>query len=370
MKQKIWALCLCAMLCFSLVGCGTNDTGSSETVEDSVNTEEGVGAVSFTDGTLVSPDFTIVISDCKVIQPGEEGNEYGEKPLLAFWYDTTNTGDSADISPMLAWIQFFEAIQDNDPNVVNVLGVGPMPDARFSESQMQDIKPGGTAASAFSYELDDLTTPVTLIAKDTFNGEYGKQEFRVAEIIEEQGSTAASSPTPAPTSAPTTSSAPAQDFTTYQSGMYKVGVDIPAGEYLFLATSNSLKGYLEVSSDSSGDISSIVTNENFAFNAYATVYDGQYLTANRCIFCPTTEAVLNPRDAYTDGTYKVGVDIPAGEYKIVCLGEHAYYESTEQNDSSRRKIIANGNLKAGESAYLTVFDGQYFRISGAQIFAS
>ena len=59
-------------------------------------------------------------------------------------------------------------------------------------------------------------------------------------------------------------------------GIYKVGEDIPAGEYQVEASSGL--GYIEVSSDSRHQIEGIITNDNFEGNKYITVQDGQYLT--------------------------------------------------------------------------------------------
>jgi len=64
----------------------------------------------------------------------------------------------------------------------------------------------------------------------------------------------------------------------YENGMYKVGQDIAAGEYKVLLDSAIGMGYLEVSSDSSHQLTSIVTNENVQADMYITVTDGQYLT--------------------------------------------------------------------------------------------
>ena len=61
-------------------------------------------------------------------------------------------------------------------------------------------------------------------------------------------------------------------------GMYKTGVDLPAGEYKVTADS---MGYAEVSSNSSHDMGSIVSNDNFQGEKYITVKDGQYLKLTR-----------------------------------------------------------------------------------------
>ena len=75
---------------------------------------------------------------------------------------------------------FFTAIQDNDPNIINELQVGSLPDERFSYTQTESIKPGGTAPSAIAYELDDTTTPVTLKAIKGYDGiELGEQIFNL-----------------------------------------------------------------------------------------------------------------------------------------------------------------------------------------------
>ena len=153
---------------------------SSDAASSGAVSAEASGA-SFADGVLTTDGYTITITDYKVIQPGETGNEYGEKPVIAFWYDTTNVSDTDGLNPMTAWIMAFEAVQDNDPNAVNTLNVASLPDQQFLDSQMQDIKVGGTVSNAVAYELDDTTTPVTLTAKDIMGTEYGSQEFAVAQ---------------------------------------------------------------------------------------------------------------------------------------------------------------------------------------------
>ena len=60
--------------------------------------------------------------------------------------------------------------------------------------------------------------------------------------------------------------------------MFRVGIDLPAGEYKIHANKS---GYVEVSSDSSHQFRSIVMNDNFEGDKYVTVSDGQYLTLNR-----------------------------------------------------------------------------------------
>lgn len=183
-----------------LTACG-EDGGSEETTTDDTETEEVVEdndevetenndneetseeAVNSFDGqTIKTKDVTIEIIDYKVLQPGE-GNNFGDVPILAFWYDTTVHEDVTDTEydPTI-WIMIMNAVQDNDPNAVNELDVGILPDEAHLDSQMQTIKPGGTVSSSVSYELDDLETPVELTLENIATGEtYGSHTYEITE---------------------------------------------------------------------------------------------------------------------------------------------------------------------------------------------
>lgn len=169
---------LFCFLAFTLIGKGNK--------EDSVNTTptavDAVGSTQdsdyyFRDGTLKLQDAKVVITDTKVIPVGEKGNEYGTKPIIAFWFKTTNlTG--REMTPGDAWIACVNAFQDNNPNAENQLEVSALPDDRFRDSQFENIKKGGTVEEAIGYELDDMFTPVVLRAVATANGQkLGEQTF-------------------------------------------------------------------------------------------------------------------------------------------------------------------------------------------------
>ncbi|WP_430596750.1 DUF5067 domain-containing protein [Enterococcus sp. DIV0175] len=135
------------------------------------------------DGTMLKGNsYSIKITDYKVIQPGEAGNDYGEKPVIAFWFDTLVNPDydnSAPISPNTAWILNFKAIQDNDPNKVNKLTIASLPDDKYLQDQSAEIKPGGSISSAVAYELTDTETPVTLTAESMMGDNFGSVDFPV-----------------------------------------------------------------------------------------------------------------------------------------------------------------------------------------------
>lgn len=143
------------------------------------NEEQGEAEYYFKDNVAQLHDLKIKITETKVIPAGETGNEYGDKPVFAIWYETTNLSDK-DIDPTTAWMVVFEAVQDNDPNLVNTLEVGSHPDDQYLDTQLENIKQNGTVTNAVAYELDDLETPVTLIATQGIMGDkLGEQNFEI-----------------------------------------------------------------------------------------------------------------------------------------------------------------------------------------------
>jgi hypothetical protein len=151
---------------------------SGEATKDDTSDDSSDGDPTFVDGVYTDSDVSIKITRHKVIKPGETGNEYGDKPLIGFWYKTTNlSGKETD--PINAWIFSINAFQDNDPNAENELEIGPLPDDRFLDSQTENIKKGGTVENAVAYELDDLTTPVDLVAAELFGDEIGTVTYKL-----------------------------------------------------------------------------------------------------------------------------------------------------------------------------------------------
>lgn len=204
--KKLLGLGLVGLCTLTLVACGGNnnesnnsssskeaislnsESNSDSKVASSENSKEVEGDFvatandAYFDGTTLKGNtYTIKITSHKIIQPGEVGNEYGDKPVIAFWYDTLVSPDydnSMPVNAMSAWIGNFKAIQDNDPNKVNELNVASLPDSAFLDSQSADIKPGGTVSNAMAYTLSDTETPVTLVA-GSYSKEFGKQDFSV-----------------------------------------------------------------------------------------------------------------------------------------------------------------------------------------------
>ena len=154
-------------------------------------------------------------------------------------------------------------------------------------------------------------------------------------------------------------------YTTYEASTYKVGTDIPAGEYVVYA--DGYMGYAEVASDSSGKLESIITNNNFSYNMIITIEDGQYFKLTNCYAVPIEENP--PVDASGEGTFKIGTHLQAGEYKLEVSKNNSvgygYVQVSSDSTGILNSIIANDNFEG--SKYITVSDGQYLTLSGCHI---
>lgn len=157
------------------------------------------------------------------------------------------------------------------------------------------------------------------------------------------------------------SSAPSEpSVPSYSAGMHKVGTDIPAGEYVITSYTQM---YVEVASDSTGDFDSIIMNENISGRYYVSVSDGQYLTFTSGTATPADQTVAYSPvgGVYEEGMYKVGKDIPAGEYKVHPTEGMGYYEvDSGLGGGSLDNIVSNENFET--DVYVTVSDGQYLKL--------
>lgn len=64
--------------------------------------------------------------------------------------------------------------------------------------------------------------------------------------------------------------------------MYKVGVDLPAGQYTLHATDSEEQGYYEITSDSSGTEGGLLEVDFFDGDTVVTLEEGQYLLTSFC----------------------------------------------------------------------------------------
>jgi hypothetical protein len=175
-----------------------------------------------------------------------------------------------------------------------------------------------------------------------------------------------------PTATPKPTPEPTPELTIYKAGSYKIGTDMPAGEYKLFAKDTLIgMSYYELCKDSSGEFNSIICNDNYSNFTYLTVEDGQYLNMRDAYAVPAEElSPYEPEDGkYVTGMYKVGFDIPAGEYKVKVdessLMGMAYVERSKNSKHQLSSIISNDNIT--EEKYITIKDGEYLKMQGGFI---
>ena len=130
-----------------------------------------------------------------------------------------------------------------------------------------------------------------------------------------------------------------------KSGMYKVGTDIKAGEYVIVSDQMA---YMQLSKDSTGTLDSIIANENIQNRTIITIKDGQYFEVRGGDTYPIDKA---PKVEVSDnllpaGMYKVGLDVQPGEYKVIAEGS-GYVEVASNSSHNLSSIVSNDNFIEG-----------------------
>jgi hypothetical protein len=156
---------------------------------------------------------------------------------------------------------------------------------------------------------------------------------------------------------------------TWVDGQYKVGADVPDGEYVLIST-NSIMSYVELAKDSTGTLASIITNDAFTNRSYVTVVGGQYLKITGCKMYALADApkVDTSKGTLSSGMYKVGADLPAGEYSVTAdagAAAGSYIEVSKDSSHTLDAIVSNDMFTG--SKYITVSNGQYLKLQGATI---
>ncbi len=156
---------------------------------------------------------------------------------------------------------------------------------------------------------------------------------------------------PAPTPAPATE---------YPDGIYKIGKDMPEGEYVIFKAPNAESGYMRLSQD---NIQSVIYKDcGFVYNTIITVNKGEYLKITDAYAVPIDQAIVKN---YSEGTFKVGTHIPAGTYTITEFDHKDGYYFVLGNN---RQIEFQNKIEINTSAPVTVMDGQYLVLKNCAIY--
>ena len=147
----------------------------------------------------------------------------------------------------------------------------------------------------------------------------------------------------------------------YPEGTYKVGTQLPAGEYV--VRGNKVSALITV--DLSGDSDSQIGYWSSYKSAIFKVEEGQYVRAHgEDIYPLELTEDLKPTDGvYKDGMYKVGMHMPAGTYKVKPDVDTAYLEIYNDNTPGAK---CEERITVEEEQNFTVKDGQYIIIIGGR----
>ncbi len=147
-------------------------------------------------------------------------------------------------------------------------------------------------------------------------------------------------------------------------GMYKVGKDILANEYII--TGHGMI-YMQAAKDSTGSFDSIIFNDNFENRTWVTLKSGQYFTfKGDAVMYPAGnieahKVKLIKDKYYPPGMYKAGVDLPPGEYKLYPRKDMPGYVSLSNFSSHDSKdILMNDNFRSAR--YITVKNQQFMKL--------
>ncbi|MEU9957532.1 hypothetical protein [Streptomyces sp. NPDC050982] len=153
-------------------------------------------------------------------------------------------------------------------------------------------------------------------------------------------------------------------------GDFEVGTDVKPGTYRTTGNTDALC-YWERAKDASGEMDSILANDNVSGTSYVTIPAGDKLFKSSG--CKDWEAV----DAKATGTpaalvkgdggmHRVGVDIAPGTYRSTGnTDDLCYWERTKDASHSMETILANNNVSG--TAVVTVATGDaYFKTTGCK----
>ena len=152
-----------------------------------------------------------------------------------------------------------------------------------------------------------------------------------------------------------------------QNTVFRVGSDIPPGEY-FIQAKEGAHALVQVSTDGSGYVGSIISNKLFTTHSFITLFEGEYLIVERATIERADEAdVPTFSDGILgDGVYRVGKDIPAGIYQIQPTTDVAgYYQISSDSRGTASEIISNSNFS--HELTITLEEGQYLTLTRAQL---
>ncbi|WP_030419580.1 hypothetical protein VM636_18280 [Streptomyces sp. SCSIO 75703] len=153
------------------------------------------------------------------------------------------------------------------------------------------------------------------------------------------------------------------------SGEFEVGSDVKPGTYR--SSGNDGMCYWERAKDASGELDSILANDNVTGTSYVTVKaTDKIFKSNGCKDWEAVdpEAKGSPASsmAGNGGMFAVGSDIAPGTYKSSGNSDMGcYWERSKDAGHSLDSIIANNNVSGSAVVTISASDG-YFKTTGCE----
>ena len=165
-------------------------------------------------------------------------------------------------------------------------------------------------------------------------------------------------------------------------GVYLVGQDIPAGEYVLYPHikkgNTNVEPVFEVrlTRDRTENASDFLYSKEFYMRQYVNLSDGQYLAFEHALLYLPEKVKLKELDetGYSAAQLKVGADIEAGEYVIAGENKQAYYFVTSTPEApigttaaiNAPEMLSFGSME--NRVYVRVEDGQYLTFGGGKLY--
>lgn len=147
-------------------------------------------------------------------------------------------------------------------------------------------------------------------------------------------------------------------------GMYKAGLDLPAGEYVLVAEDSNLALTGDALHRESGQFATIIFNRTYLY-----LEQGEFISFDMGQLYDVADAPAIPEQGnLPQGAYKIGTDLPAGTYTLVTT--NLQYRSSFTVHANPRLVTSVAPLQSeffnGETT-VTVSDGQYLDVLQADI---
>lgn len=155
-----------------------------------------------------------------------------------------------------------------------------------------------------------------------------------------------------------------EETVAFEAGKYEVGKDLPAGEYVVIT---ERMGHVEIKDEEEIVLEEILTDGG---HDIVQLRDGMELIVDRADIYPVEEAPsLKPEDGvYTNGTYRVGLDIEEGEYEAINEEPiNGLVVVAEKRPRKEEETLLKEEVEEGTPVKVTLEKGQYVTLHGAYI---